>query len=610
MRACFVYEGIHDILRPKTDEDIERDLEQMGADEMLKNALTAKHLKVVLTALERGAKYPTVESYWRTSDIKTSLGKRLAAHKDKLLSDDTDKKILNDLLKRAAQNDFPDLAKWLIEKGADLENKDGYRSTPLYYAAKYQSLSTAKILVDSGANVNSQNFNHYTPLLAVLAHADGYEPSLELFKYLISKGAEVPSNIFTYTHKSPQIKNWLQDKKIIKYNEQDLANSLLDGSIKSIKKIIEDGKFDVNKPIEYERWGKTCNDKPIEALDFNKNAAYGKMTTLIDMGAKVTPKVLQKMKNALFNLGKYRNTDAEYRYMAKIDKFLKDHKNIKESTSENIFVRESISDILRPKTEQQIVEEFADEILMELTKNEPVAFYKAWGTSGHRFMVYQSHSGIEEEFKLFYEENGPGLYVRTSIRSETETPMQNVFPYKKLFGNLMWYGVAPAQLEMAIKELVAIAFIQEKVGDGFHVQYFSPLNESEVFKSKTIEEINQSMVDKVLDNYEEISVDVSNTWRPSFPGVYLGTGNSYFNVQHTQHGPGIFISVSDEEAETLEQVLYDLHIDHHFVGRSTTHIQRNIDERELVSELVRLSIAKYTKIAPNLSYFNIKKFKS
>lgn len=86
--------------------------------------------------------------------------------------------------------DRPDIAEWLIEHGVDIERRGPSNRTPLHSASAACFAGVARVLVDSGANVNARTEidDNDTPLmLAVLAHcpqgvelllANGADPTL------------------------------------------------------------------------------------------------------------------------------------------------------------------------------------------------------------------------------------------------------------------------------------------------------------------------------------------------------------------------------------------------------------------------------------------------
>ena len=64
----------------------------------------------------------------------------------------------------AAVSQAPEVARVLIENGADINARTDTGSTPLHWAANKNAVSVAKLLIESGADVNARSNKGYTPL--------------------------------------------------------------------------------------------------------------------------------------------------------------------------------------------------------------------------------------------------------------------------------------------------------------------------------------------------------------------------------------------------------------------------------------------------------------
>jgi ankyrin repeat protein len=64
----------------------------------------------------------------------------------------------------AADTNNINLAKFLVRKGADINVKDNEGFTPLHEAVVKNSYEVAKFLIEKGANVNAKDNYGYTPL--------------------------------------------------------------------------------------------------------------------------------------------------------------------------------------------------------------------------------------------------------------------------------------------------------------------------------------------------------------------------------------------------------------------------------------------------------------
>jgi ankyrin repeat protein len=77
-----------------------------------------------------------------------------------------------------------DLAKALIECGANVNSQDASSQTPLHFASKFGYLDSARLLLDQGADLNALDNNHVTPLHLASEHGH-----LEIVQLLLLRGA-------------------------------------------------------------------------------------------------------------------------------------------------------------------------------------------------------------------------------------------------------------------------------------------------------------------------------------------------------------------------------------------------------------------------------------
>jgi ankyrin repeat protein len=78
------------------------------------------------------------------------------------------------------------MIKFLISKGADI-NKGP--ETPLHQAVSWWELDMAKLLLEAGADVNARDEQGNTPLQRAVD--EGWRGGLEVAELLVSKGADV-----------------------------------------------------------------------------------------------------------------------------------------------------------------------------------------------------------------------------------------------------------------------------------------------------------------------------------------------------------------------------------------------------------------------------------
>ncbi|XP_033000968.1 ankyrin repeat and SOCS box protein 3 isoform X3 [Lacerta agilis] len=88
-------------------------------------------------------------------------------------------------LHQAAFQNYPEILKLLLNKGAKKECVDDFGITPLFVAAQYGKLESLRILISYGANVNCKAKDRATPLF--IAAQEGNDECTEL---LLSRGAD------------------------------------------------------------------------------------------------------------------------------------------------------------------------------------------------------------------------------------------------------------------------------------------------------------------------------------------------------------------------------------------------------------------------------------
>src|SRR5205814_8712767 len=87
----------------------------------------------------------------------------------------------------AARNGHLEVVKYLVEHGANIDERNNARDkTPLLAAAFDGHYDIVKYLVEHGANVNVQAVNGWTPL-----HDAAYIGNFEVVKYLVDHGADL-----------------------------------------------------------------------------------------------------------------------------------------------------------------------------------------------------------------------------------------------------------------------------------------------------------------------------------------------------------------------------------------------------------------------------------
>ena len=89
-------------------------------------------------------------------------------------------------LHRAAEENRPDIARALVNRGDDVNGRDDSNATPLFPAAFSNSLQVAILLIENGADVNALDNGSWSPLL-LASHFD----SVEVAMLLVRNGANI-----------------------------------------------------------------------------------------------------------------------------------------------------------------------------------------------------------------------------------------------------------------------------------------------------------------------------------------------------------------------------------------------------------------------------------
>jgi len=100
---------------------------------------------------------------------------------------------LSEELWAATRKGDPQAVQALLAKGAEVNAKTRYGATALAYAADRGYLEIAKILVEHGAQVNAKDTFYGAPPLTWAA----YNSHVEVVKYLLEKGAEGKDDVLT-----------------------------------------------------------------------------------------------------------------------------------------------------------------------------------------------------------------------------------------------------------------------------------------------------------------------------------------------------------------------------------------------------------------------------
>lgn len=92
------------------------------------------------------------------------------------------------LMRAAMSDENNNFLRWLIEHGANVNQKDSVNWTALHFSCEYKCKRNIEFLIQSGASVNEKNSTGATPLLRLLAQ--NTSENFEMAKILIINGAD------------------------------------------------------------------------------------------------------------------------------------------------------------------------------------------------------------------------------------------------------------------------------------------------------------------------------------------------------------------------------------------------------------------------------------
>ena len=180
----YLNESLRDKMKPKSDEEILKDLGDLTPEELLYQSAENNFINGVKIALERGVDINAMDSdnFYRTALIKSSI----KGHKEivelliKKGADINDRYRGSTSLIISSLYGHKDIVELLIQNGADVNSKDKYGDTALMSASRHGYKDIVEILLKNGADVNIKNDYKNTALM--VASQNGHKEIVELLK--------------------------------------------------------------------------------------------------------------------------------------------------------------------------------------------------------------------------------------------------------------------------------------------------------------------------------------------------------------------------------------------------------------------------------------------
>ncbi|MDR2169708.1 MAG: ankyrin repeat domain-containing protein [Planctomycetaceae bacterium] len=147
----------------------------------LVNAIRKKNLSRYFLELMNliGLKYLNLDEFKKLYELsKTPVNNRVIFAQNKLPA--------VTLLQQSILHNRIDIAKYLIDEGADVNQTNALYKTPLFIAAVVGNIEMVKLLVHSGADVYEYNMYGESPL-----HAACQEGYLDVVKFFIENGVDI-----------------------------------------------------------------------------------------------------------------------------------------------------------------------------------------------------------------------------------------------------------------------------------------------------------------------------------------------------------------------------------------------------------------------------------
>jgi len=151
-----------------------------------------------------------------------------------------------------------EIVKFLVEKGADINQKNDFGKTPLMYASARGHLEIVELLLKNKADINKKNSKDMTALMYASLHE--YP---KIVKLLIEKGASINNkdnnkfNAFMLANKNTHSSNKADliliqkslkgRENLLKKNFKELLEASKNGNLKKVELLLKENNVDINE---------------------------------------------------------------------------------------------------------------------------------------------------------------------------------------------------------------------------------------------------------------------------------------------------------------------------------------------------------------------------
>lgn len=534
MNAKFVFEALTDVLKPKSKEDIISSIKNDDDPErMLQNAIKIGYIEGIQYALQIGARGR--ESSWKNS--RDYFIQFLIKHRNEIINEKYSQKTINDFLKKSCQQNSPLLVKYALEHGAEVDFRDGFGSTPLYYACKSNaSLNVISILLENGADINSKNNDGMTPLAAAATPSGNVAPVMkDTIKFLIENGADIyikndhGYNALDHLMRDGALVYQLLSTMDISLTDSNKRSIIRDGSLKLIDMLLTSGKIQPNETLD-------DGSKPIDSINLRYNdQAPSKINLLMKHGAQITPNLRKEYKNIRHSMSSmYTNekTRAKLAVIFESDGY--------------------VGNILKPKNNKEIVSSIVQETIIETLNGK---IHNLIRHTNGSFKISRQMVSLDY-VKNIIKENGPGFYLWIAD-DITNIPLNHIFSFRyvqKAHWHVLKYEIHENDIEFALSEIVS-NFLNGDLGVNIHFLYDKPKTNESLFQPKPQDEITDDVVSQLIKNASEHKVAFYGIDSRGNRTLNKYTGSNFMDSL-AKFGYGVYLHVNDEFADDLKEIFW------------------------------------------------------